>query len=1096
MRFSIRAALIIGFLVLIWGTFVVTTTSSFLSSQTVLNRHARDIMENIADLAMEQSQNHLAHAHAAAALTRRLLTANVVESSEKNFQALEQYFLDQLALYPHFAGIYIGKPNGDFYYVSRSSERSAGGFRTKLTLNRNNNKKTSLIWRDENMNFIGDELDVHDSYDPRTRPWYKKAQAKQQIAWSDPYIFFTSKKPGITIAGPMYDESGRLKAIVGVDIEIDQLSTFIAHLNIGKNGRAFMINNNGDVVAFYDLEKIKTNGQSASSYFRLVKIQELDDILCRKAFAALNLKLSEKGRYTLKKSRFATFEHNGHHYHAMLTPFSIAQWPWIIGIHLPEDDYLGELKENRLFNVLLTLVISAVATIIALFFSHSISRPITNLEKEAVAVKNNDMQTRFDIRSGYKEIQETADSFRLMKNAIKESTERYQGIFENIQDVYYEITLDGTILEISPSIKNITNHSREQLIGSNVASIYVDPSGREALVEELLKNRQVQDYEIVRRDNDRGSGCFSINAVLKTDDSGTPVKIIGSMRDISARKKSDQELLQYREHLEELVKERTADLEQTNTRLLKEQEQRLRTETALGENEEKYRNILESIEDGYFETNLRGNLTFINEATCRILGRSKSELLGLHFRNYLDRRDVRKAVSIFREIHVTTKPRKAIELWVNRKDRKKRYIELSVSQIRNANGQPVGFRGLGRDSTERLWAEKEKKRLEEHLQQVQRLRAIGTLAGGIAHDFNNMLMGIQGNVSLLLMSTDVTEESYEHLRSIESCVQSGANLTRQLLGYARGGKYVVKPTNLNEIVTKSSTLFGRTKKEIKIVGKYQKDLWTAEVDRNQIEQVLVNLFLNAWQAMQPGGTISLKTENVILDNHFVRTFQASPGRYVKISVKDNGKGMDAETKIRIFEPFFTTKAMGKGTGLGLASAFGIIQNHNGIIDVESELGKGTTYYIYLPVSDKPISAEIQSNEGLQHGHETILIVDDEKYILDTCKAMLTKIGYRILTAQGGKEAIETVRNERSGIDLVILDMIMPDMDGVETYDQLKQIDPQIKVVLSSGYSFEDIAEEILERGCADFIQKPFNLMEISERIKDILGRKPDKTQQP
>ncbi len=1088
MRISIRLALVIGFLMLIWGTFVITTTSTFLTSQEVLNRHARDIMENIADLAMEQSQNHLAHAHGATALTRRLLTAKVVISSESNFQGLEQYFLDQLAIFPHFAGIYVGKPNGDFYYVSRNSTRSPGGFRTKVILHTTGHRKTRLMWRDKGMQLTGDEMDPADAYDPRTRPWYKKAIAKKDIVWSDPYIFFTSQKPGITIAGPVYTVSGALGGIIGVDIEIDQLSTFIGNLNIGKNGRAFMINNNGDVVAFPDLEKIKTGGQSAAGASGLVKIQELDDILSYKSFKALNLELNENGRYVLPDSRFATFEHNGRKYHAMLMPFSISQWPWIIGVHLPEDDYLGDLKKNRLDSILLTLLISAVATVIALFFSRTISRPIANLEKEAVAVKNDDMQTRFDLHSGYKEIQETADSFRLMKEAISESARKYRGIFENIQDIYYEITLDGNILEISPSVEKTLGYNRARLIGKNIYGFYEEPADREALVQELVSKGQVKDYEVALHDRDSGRRFnLSLNSVLQTDEHGAPQKIIGSMRDITARKKTDRELNRYREHLEELVRERTADLEKTNARLVQEKEQRLQTEAALGENEEKYRNILESIEEGYFETDLRGNFTFYNDATARILGCAREELAGSHFHKYLDRDSIRKAAGIFKEILVTTRPRSGIELRVMNTAGKRRYIELSASLKSNGDGQASGYRGLGRDVTERMQAQKERQRLEEHLNQMQRLKSIGTLAGGIAHDFNNMLMGIQGNVSLLMMSTDAADERYDNLRNIESCVQSGANLTRQLLGYARGGKYVVKPTNLNEIVKKSSQLFGRTKKEIQVVGDFQEGLWAVEVDRNQIEQVLVNLYLNAWQAMEPGGTLQLKTENVFLDDHFVLAFQAKPGPYVKLSVQDNGVGMDADTQKRIFEPFFTTKAMGKGTGMGLASVFGIIQNHDGIIDVESAPGKGTTYHIYLPMSDKPVALETESEEKLHYGEETILIVDDERFILKTCGAMLEKIGYRVVAAQSGREAIDIVRAAHPPIDLIVLDMIMPEMDGLKTYQELERIAPEIKVLFSSGYSYEDIADQVKDREYTDFIQKPFHLIEISEKIKSLLG---------
>ena len=210
MKLTIRWSLIIGFLCLIWGTYAVTTTSTFVSSQKTLNGHAMNVMENIAELAMEKSQNHLAHAHGAAVLTRRLLAANVVSVDQNNLDSLEQYFLDQLVIYSHFAGIYLGKPNGDFFYVSRNGQRSPGGFRTKIISHRKGVRNTALTWRDKNLNVLSKEFDPEDRFDPRIRPWYKKVLEHEKIVWSDPYIFFTSQKPGITIAGPTYGEAGVL----------------------------------------------------------------------------------------------------------------------------------------------------------------------------------------------------------------------------------------------------------------------------------------------------------------------------------------------------------------------------------------------------------------------------------------------------------------------------------------------------------------------------------------------------------------------------------------------------------------------------------------------------------------------------------------------------------------------------------------------------------------------------------------------------------------------------------------------------------------------------------------------------------------------
>ena len=378
------------------------------------------------------------------------------------------------------------------------------------------------------------------------------------------------------------------------------------------------------------------------------------------------------------------------------------------------------------------------------------------------------------------------------------------------------------------------------------------------------------------------------------------------------------------------------------------------------------------------------------------------------------------------------------------------------------------------------------KKLEEQLLHAQKMEAIGTLAGGVAHDFNNLLMGILGYTSLMLMKTEKTHPFYEKLKTIERQVESGAELTRQLLGFARGGKYEVKPVNVNDLIIKTSDIFGRTKKEITIHRKLQEDLHTIEADRGQIEQVLFNLYVNAWQAMPSGGRLYLETRNVILDEQECRTYNVKPGPYVKIAVTDTGVGMDAETQKRIFEPFFSTKGIGKGTGLGLASAYGIIRNHGGIINVYSEKGHGTTFTLYLPASGAKAAEPKPAEGSLLTGDETILIVDDEPKNILAVKELLEELGYKILTAQSGKKAIELYREHPGEIQLVILDMIMPEMNGKETLVKLMEIDKKVRVLLSSGYSINGEAEEILDMGCKGFIQKPFRIEELSRKIRDVL----------
>jgi nitrogen-specific signal transduction histidine kinase len=408
--------------------------------------------------------------------------------------------------------------------------------------------------------------------------------------------------------------------------------------------------------------------------------------------------------------------------------------------------------------------------------------------------------------------------------------------------------------------------------------------------------------------------------------------------------------------------------------------------------------------------------------------------------------------------------------------------------MRDTEGKPVGFRGIVRDVTNRKLAEEEKQRLEAQLQQARKMEAIGTLAGGIAHDFNNILMGIQGRASLVLLDMDPSDPHFEHLRGIEEHVKSAADLTKQLLGFARGGKYEVKATDLNELADQSASLFGRTRKEIAIHRKFQQGVWTVEVDRRQIEQVLLNLFVNAWQAMPAGGEIYFQTENVVLDEAYVQPHSVKAGQYVKISMTDTGVGIDEQTKQRLFDPFFTTKEMGRGTGLGLASAYGIIKNHEGIITVYSEKSHGSTFNIYLPASGKEISDEKKALGDLVKGEGTLLLVDDEEMILKVGTPMLEKIGYKVLVARSGKEAIQVYQKNRDLIKAVILDMIMPQMSGGETFDQMRATNPRVKVLLSSGYSINGEAQEILNRGCHGFIQKPFNLRELSQRLGEILRR--------
>ena len=406
---------------------------------------------------------------------------------------------------------------------------------------------------------------------------------------------------------------------------------------------------------------------------------------------------------------------------------------------------------------------------------------------------------------------------------------------------------------------------------------------------------------------------------------------------------------------------------------------------------------------------------------------------------------------------------------------------LLTASVRHAkDGGVLGYQGIIRDITER-------KRLEAQLQQAQKMEAIGTLAGGIAHNFNNLLMGIQGNVSLLLTHMDAKGPHYERLKNTEKQIQSGARLTSHLLGYARKGRYEVKPVDLNELVGETSETFGRTKREIAIHREFADDLFAVEADAGQIEQVLWNLFVNAADAMPGGGDLVLRTKNVTHKDIKGKLYDPEPGNYVSLAVTDTGAGMDKKIMERIFDPFFTTKERDRGTGLGLASTYGIIKGHDGYIHVTSRKGHGASFSIYLPASEKTVRETFRHADGLITGTETVLFVDDEEAIREVGEELLQAMGYSVLLARDGKEAIELYEKNGDNIDIVLLDIVMPRMGGSEVYEKMKEINPNIKVLLLSGYSIDGEATDILDRGCDGFIQKPFTMKELSGKIREIMG---------
>ncbi|MBN2515343.1 MAG: PAS domain S-box protein [Deltaproteobacteria bacterium] len=638
--------------------------------------------------------------------------------------------------------------------------------------------------------------------------------------------------------------------------------------------------------------------------------------------------------------------------------------------------------------------------------------------------------------------------------ALRESEARFRSIVENSHNGILIVDEFYKFIYVNDELCGMLDYLREEIIGHDF---------REFLDDEAIKI--VSDHYIRRQKDEKIPRRYEFNVVRKN---GTKrrVEISSSViKDASGNIRTVAQLLD--------ITERT------------------RAEETLKESEKKYRLITENTDDFIAIIALEGNFLYASPSHKKF-GYHPEDLVGMSAFDLIhpeDRIHLMSLSNSYAKLVSSDLPEEQKEDIVEHLEFRFldtwgewHNLETTANVVKSISGEGYDALCVSRDMTRT-------KHLESKLQQAQKMEAVGTLAGGIAHDFNNLLMGIQGNVSLMILDIGRTHFHYDRLKNVEQYVRNGAELTKQLLGFARGGKYEVKPTDLNELLKKNSDMFGRTKKEITIHRKLQENIWPVEVDQGQIDQVLLNLYVNAWQAMPGGGSLYIETANITLDENYVKPHHVAPGKYVKISIADTGTGMDNATKARIFDPFFTTKEMGRGTGLGLASAYGIIVNHNGIITVDSEKGSGTVFTIYLPASDKVIGEEEERHEDLLTGTETVLLVDDEDMILDVGTQILEKIGYQVITASSGKKAAETYTEKQNEIDLVILDIIMPELSGGETHNILKEINPNIKVLLSSGYSIDDQAKDILDRGCNGFIQKPFNIEALSQKIREILDNR-------
>lgn len=517
--------------------------------------------------------------------------------------------------------------------------------------------------------------------------------------------------------------------------------------------------------------------------------------------------------------------------------------------------------------------------------------------------------------------------------------------------------------------------------------------------------------------------------------------------------------------------------------------------------------ILHSLPDAVFTTDHQMRINYFNLAASTITGFRPQEALGMYCKDVL-KSDTCETECPIKKALDSNENIFNIESVITTVTGEQITILISASLLSDSSGYVVGYMHVFRDISpiKKIMSDleisinnlaernveldntlKELKSTQKQLLHAQKMESMGTLAGGIAHDFNNLLSGILGYASLLKIKIDPDRLIYKYADTIEQSAVKASKLTQQLLAFSRGGNYQAQVINLNRVIEETLHILERTIfKKIQISKSLDSDLWTVEADPSQIEQVLMNLAINACDAMPTGGKLTVTTENFHLDdsNGYI---EAIPGNYVKMSISDTGEGIPEGIQSKIFDPFFSTKGKEKGTGLGLAVVYGIVKNHGGYINLKSAPAKGTTFEIILPMSDKTEeTTDIVTELKVKGGRETILLVDDEEVLRSLGQEILIQNGYTVFLASNGIEAIQLYEKQEGNIDLVVLDMIMPKMDGLETYKHLKEMNPSLKILITSGYSHDSQSHKEFRNGIEGFIQKPYKIDTLTKKVREVL----------
>lgn len=664
----------------------------------------------------------------------------------------------------------------------------------------------------------------------------------------------------------------------------------------------------------------------------------------------------------------------------------------------------------------------------------------------------------FNLRQ-YLKTRDTAAEKRAYEKALQRAKTRQKAmdeIFNELYDHIYYHDLAGNFYEFNATLIRNSDYSEAQLKQMNIRDLVPEPYKERVETYLQLVRAEGSASGIMRTVGPTGKISFyEYNCALVYDERGEPVGVRGISRDIT---------------------------KQINAR------------RAMKESEKKYRGIIETIEDGYYEVDLKGNYQFVNSALLRMLGYSLEEMIGKNYQEVIPQGFHSTIFETFNYVYQTGRPVKSFNWEVVGKDGHIVHEEASVSLQVDDQGRPVGFKGIVRDISERLQAEKRQKELETQLHQAQKMESIGTLAGGIAHDFNNILFPIIGYTELAIQDLPAESAASDYLGKVLASANRAKALVQQILTFSRQqAEANMQAEYLQPILKETLKLLKNTiPANIEITESIAEQTGKVMINPAQIHQVFMNLCTNAYQAMQEesSGKLAVHLDQISLDMAMSpRYHHLTPGTYLRMIVSDTGCGIEPDLQDKIFDPYFTTKPQDRGTGLGLSVSYGIIKNAGGTIQMESSPDKGSRFIVYLPVSEQ-VRDNTTEAQGLSRplpcGSENILLVDDEKHIVELEKQVLESLGYHITARTSSVEALEAFRAAPMRFDILVTDQTMPNMSGMDLVKAARQIRSNLPAILCTGYSERMIHDKLQAAGIQAVLLKPIANSDLAHTLRNVL----------